>query len=178
MLTSITLKCSNRGANLQISPEMSNFACGYCGASQMVERSGGTVSLKLLTNAISQVQAGTDKTAAELAINRLKGGMQDLEITYDNLNLKHRAEMNVIQRSFKVIWFIVSIVSFLFAIYGGWVLVLILIIWIAASVFILYAYNQQIGSEKITYIEIRQKLFEKEKEIQQRIQQHKKIVDT
>lgn len=69
----INLKCINCGAALEITPDMDVFACGYCGASQMVERRGGTVALKRVTDAISRVQVGTDKTAAELALNRLSG---------------------------------------------------------------------------------------------------------
>lgn len=50
---------------------MDQFACGYCGTEQIVRRQGGTVSLKMVTEAISRVQTGTDRTAAELAIRRL-----------------------------------------------------------------------------------------------------------
>lgn len=54
-----------------MSQTLKQFACGYCGANQIVERSGGTVSLELVSGAIRKVQAGTDKTAAELALKRL-----------------------------------------------------------------------------------------------------------
>ena len=57
---------------------METFACGYCGASQIVERHGGTVSLKLVNDAIQKVQQGTDKTAAELAIKRLTKDLNDV----------------------------------------------------------------------------------------------------
>jgi hypothetical protein len=50
---------------------MNKFACGYCGTEQILERSGGTISLKSVTDAIAKVQTGTDKTAAELALYRL-----------------------------------------------------------------------------------------------------------
>ena len=67
----VPLKCVSCGAALEISPDMEQFACGYCGASLLVERRGGTVALKRLTDAIAKVQAGTDRTAAELDIKRL-----------------------------------------------------------------------------------------------------------
>jgi hypothetical protein len=38
----------------------------------LVQRRGGTVALKAVTEAIKQVQVGTDKTAAELALVRLQ----------------------------------------------------------------------------------------------------------
>jgi thiol:disulfide interchange protein len=50
---------------------MQHFVCAYCGTEVVVERRGGTITLKPLTDAIHKVQIGTDKTAAELAIRRL-----------------------------------------------------------------------------------------------------------
>ena len=44
-----------------------------------------TVWLKLVTDAISKVQAGTDKTAAELSIRRLKGEVAQLDAQYNQL---------------------------------------------------------------------------------------------
>jgi len=74
----IRLRCPNCGANLQIFDDMSRFACAYCGSEQIVERRGGTVSLKLIAEAISKVQRGTDKTAAELALTRLERELEQL----------------------------------------------------------------------------------------------------
>ena len=67
----LTLKCPSCGAALEIAPDMERFACGYCGTEQIVQRRGGTVALKAITAAITQIQIGTDRTAAELAIQRL-----------------------------------------------------------------------------------------------------------
>ena len=50
---------------------MSRFACGHCGTEVMAERGGGAVMLKAVAEAIRKVQAGTDKTAAELSLVRL-----------------------------------------------------------------------------------------------------------
>jgi len=74
----VALKCPNCGSSLNIAPEMTAFACGYCGANIVVRREGGTVSVAL-EHAIAKVQRGTDKTAAELAIARLKADLRDLE---------------------------------------------------------------------------------------------------
>ena len=71
-LGAITLKCTGCGASLDITPDLDVFSCGYCGARQLVRRSGGTVSLKPVEEAISRVQQGTDRTAAELAVRRLR----------------------------------------------------------------------------------------------------------
>lgn len=68
----INLNCANCGGKLEIYEDMNRFACGYCGTEQIVQRRGGTVALKAVTEAIQKVQIGTDKTAAELAIVRLE----------------------------------------------------------------------------------------------------------
>jgi DNA-directed RNA polymerase subunit RPC12/RpoP len=67
----LLLRCGNCGASLEISNELNQFACGYCGTEQIVERKGGTVALKPITDAIARIQTSTDKTAAELALRRL-----------------------------------------------------------------------------------------------------------
>ena len=70
------MKCPHCGAALEITDELERFACSYCGAQQLVQRTGGIVALKLVGDAISRVQQGTDRTAAELAVRRLR---EDLE---------------------------------------------------------------------------------------------------
>lgn len=76
----ITLSCPNCGANLNITSDMETFACGYCGSRQIVQRHGGTISLKLLGDAIARVQVGTDRTAAELAVRRLREELASTEL--------------------------------------------------------------------------------------------------
>jgi DNA-directed RNA polymerase subunit RPC12/RpoP len=68
----VNLNCSNCGAKLEIYENLTRFACGYCGTQLMVQRQGGIVSLSAVTEAVRQVQVGTDKTAAELALARLQ----------------------------------------------------------------------------------------------------------
>ena len=58
---------------------MDLFACSYCGTQQVVQRRGGTVALKLVSDAIARVQVGTDRTASELAIRRLKDEILAIE---------------------------------------------------------------------------------------------------
>lgn len=67
----IKLSCISCGSNLDISQSMNKLACGHCGTQQIVERSGGAIHLRGVAEALSKVQVGTDKTAAELAISRL-----------------------------------------------------------------------------------------------------------
>ena len=65
------LSCRSCGANLEISPDIGQFACAYCGVEQIVEHRGGIVALRPISEAIRKVQKGTDKAAAELALRRL-----------------------------------------------------------------------------------------------------------
>jgi DNA-directed RNA polymerase subunit RPC12/RpoP len=67
----VSFRCSNCGAALKVPADVSTLACGYCGSEQIVERSGGIVTLRPVIAALQRVQAGTDKTAAELALARL-----------------------------------------------------------------------------------------------------------
>ena len=67
----IKLSCVNCGSSLDISQQMNRLACGYCGTQQIVERSGGAIHLRGVAETLAKVQVGTDKTAAELAINRI-----------------------------------------------------------------------------------------------------------
>jgi len=68
----ISLNCASCGAKLDVYEDMERFSCSYCGTELIVQRRGGTVALKAVTEAIRKVQIGTDKTAAELAIPRLE----------------------------------------------------------------------------------------------------------
>ena len=81
----VRLECTGCGASLDITPNLEVFSCGYCGARQMVRRSGGSVSLKPLEEAISRVQRGTDRTASELAVPRLKEEMVALDNERKNM---------------------------------------------------------------------------------------------
>jgi hypothetical protein len=58
--------------------DIERFACGYCGTSLVIQRRGGTVALRAVTEAIKHVQMGTDKTAAELALVRLRRDRTEL----------------------------------------------------------------------------------------------------
>ncbi|MFC1744834.1 hypothetical protein ACFL35_12660 [Candidatus Riflebacteria bacterium] len=82
----ITLTCPSCNGKLEITPDMDRFACGYCGNEHIVKRAGGVVQLEAVTQAIHGVKAevkgvkvGVDKTAAELAIVRLRKEIAELQ---------------------------------------------------------------------------------------------------
>ena len=74
----INLNCTSCGGKLDVYDDMERFVCGYCGSAMIVQRRGGTVALKAVTEATRQVQIGTDKTAAELAIVRYEKELTEL----------------------------------------------------------------------------------------------------
>ena len=87
----INLTCANCGGKLEVYDDMEHFACGYCGSEMLVQRRGGTVILKAVTEAIHKVQIGTDKTAAELAIVRLNKELEELKADYFRMQESHSA---------------------------------------------------------------------------------------
>ena len=76
----ITMTCKSCGGKLQITPEIDDFACMYCGTEFKVNRAGGLISLNPLAEDIKKVSISTDKTASELAIIRLKEDVSKLEL--------------------------------------------------------------------------------------------------
>lgn len=72
MIDCISMSCPNCGAKLEVAHDGERLACGHCGTESMVRRRGGAVSLRPVVEAIRRVQSGTDRTAAELAIARLR----------------------------------------------------------------------------------------------------------
>jgi DNA-directed RNA polymerase subunit RPC12/RpoP len=72
-----SLQCKQCGANLEIQADFDRFACGYCGTQLLVQREGGTVSLKLV-EAVDRITKSTDRTGDELAIRRLESELTGL----------------------------------------------------------------------------------------------------
>jgi ribosomal protein S27E len=72
----VNLNCANCGAKLDVYDDLDRFSCSFCGTELVAQRRGGTVALRAVTEAISKVQVGTDKTAAELAITRYEKELQ------------------------------------------------------------------------------------------------------
>lgn len=68
----IRLTCPACGGKLELSSSIEQFACAHCGTEHVVNRSGGIISLQPLTEGLQRIQKGTDRTAAELALQRLR----------------------------------------------------------------------------------------------------------
>jgi len=87
--TFVSLSCVNCGAKLQVYEDMERFACQHCGTEVRVERRGGTVALKNVLDAIQRVQAGTDRTAAELAIVRYEKELEIARARLEQMRAEH-----------------------------------------------------------------------------------------
>jgi DNA-directed RNA polymerase subunit RPC12/RpoP len=78
----ISLTCPTCGGKLQITNNIERFACGYCGNEHLVKRSGGIVTIEPVIEGLKKIQEGTDKTASELAIRRVR---EDIDSLFKNL---------------------------------------------------------------------------------------------
>lgn len=79
----VTLTCPNCGGKLQVTPDLDRFACGYCGQEHIVKRGGGVVALAPVVEKLTGIKTGVDRTAAELAVARLKTEIAELKTELD-----------------------------------------------------------------------------------------------
>ena len=68
----IRMSCPSCGGKLTINSDIERFTCMYCSGEYLVRRGGGVISLAPVIAGIKAVGRGVDKTAAELAIQRLQ----------------------------------------------------------------------------------------------------------
>jgi ribosomal protein S27AE len=75
----ITLTCPTCGGKLQITSDIERFVCGHCGNEHIIKRAGGIISLTPVVEELKKVGVSVDKTASELAINRLQREINELD---------------------------------------------------------------------------------------------------
>lgn len=93
----VPLKCSNCGGALDVTPAMDFFACGYCGSQLVVLRNEGTVTLEVAIEAVARIQRGTDRTAAELAVRRLREDLVEIETERQRLAAEIKKQLLQLQ---------------------------------------------------------------------------------
>ena len=162
---------------MEITTEMTSFACGYCGASQIVERQGGTISLRLIEDAIGKVQVGTDKTAAELAIKRLGAELIAVEETYNQTLDAKRKQLDTNGQVFAVVWIIGVIVGLSFMFQGGVIGTLAVILIIAGTVAVIYFWNKECTSIGLRFSETEKALINEGNLIRNKIKENRLLVD-
>ncbi|SFG54313.1 hypothetical protein SAMN05518865_113188 [Duganella sp. CF458] len=114
----LSLKCVNCGAGLEVKEDINDFACGYCGVQQHVERSGGIVSLRRLEEALDDVKLGTNRAASELALTRLQADVAAICARRDSQVGALRAADA--RNSALVGWAIIAFAIFAIVMYGWW----------------------------------------------------------
>jgi len=170
MLKSISLKCVNCGADLDITTEMSDFACGYCGAAQTVERSGGTVSLKLSADGVSKVRAGADGTA-EAAVKRLKEELQVTESSMKRLEVKKQREINKKSGTALGIWGALTLVCLILMLLSGISSAFIMPVFVGLTVIALILFKKTYEKISEKYETSINPLATKTQEIKKRIEE-------
>jgi len=177
MLKIIPMKCASCGSNLEITPEMDTFACGFCGATQVVERSGGTISLRLVTDAIRKVQVGTDKTAAELALKRLARELESVEQEFHDMIARRSADIQRNHKVFAWVWAGGIAVCFIIGAPGGAAPYFALFVGILDTVGVIYFGLKQDSAIRARYKQLERKILARGNNIQQKIDQNRKFVD-
>jgi hypothetical protein len=138
----VRMSCLSCGGGLEISKDIDQFVCTYCGTEQRVERKGGTIALKRVADAIAKVQVGTDKTAAELALYRLPHELNTLmwhrnqRVTYWQYELakpRGTADAYVLLGLFLCLTAIAVVTSILFDLAGSYVALIGCVLSIGAS---------------------------------------------
>ena len=108
----VTLSCPSCGGKLNITNDIERFACGHCGREHVVKRAGGIVSLSPVVEALKKVEVGVDKTASELAINRLQREIDELRSQRTALIVSSpKPQVNVIFPFLIVAGILVAVVS-------------------------------------------------------------------
>jgi hypothetical protein len=104
---------------------MTRFACAHCGSEMIAEHRGSTIILKSVQDAIQKVQACTGKTAAELAIVRLRQ-----EISEKDQEIQQaEAESKTTSYGFLLALTAIALLGFAITVNGTW---LGIFLWIPA----------------------------------------------
>ncbi|MGJ5815784.1 hypothetical protein [Paludibaculum fermentans] len=130
----VPLSCENCGGKLEVYEDMTRFACAHCGSEMIAEHRGSTVILKSVRDAIQKVQAGTEKTAAELSIVRLR---QEIAEKDEEIQ-QAQAEAETISRGFLLSLAVIAILGLWITVDGTWLGVFL---WIPAAAIGLIYYS-------------------------------------
>lgn len=75
----LTLTCPTCGAKLKLGANVNLLVCANCGNEHMVHRDGAAIYLGPIAQDVQQIRVGVDKTAAELAVIRLKKEIAEMD---------------------------------------------------------------------------------------------------
>ena len=171
----LSLKCSNCGGDLKIGSDVEHFACGYCGSSQVVHRDGGIVTLKAVEAAIAKVQLGTDRTAAELAVRRLKDDLDEVGKKVRHLVQANIAEKERSQAFLAKAAAIVGIIPFLWILFysTGWAVLWAVVVF-AITLYLMVQSRSRIDGRYQTKLN---PLFEREDLLKKRLIEQTRVLE-
>jgi len=89
----VSQKCPNCGANLDVDAKTELFACEYCGATIAVERKDGDVALAAISAVVAKLTSGSERGAAEMAVKRLTTELAAAEIERARHDARRAAEL-------------------------------------------------------------------------------------
>jgi len=171
----ITLKCLNCGANLRIGAAIVEFACEYCGASQVVLRDGGIVCLQLLSAKVDRIRETVDRTAAELGIHRLNGELEELEEKYNRLEESDRGQKELIKQLFFALFGVVCISGLVASGYAGSIIPAALFI-LTGGIVLFFIWRRIVSGMTSDFDRGSKHLIDRGSDIKKRIIEHEKIV--
>lgn len=121
----ISLACPSCGGNLRITSDADRFACKYCGREHLVRRQGGILTVTPVLEKLDRIVSGVDRSASELAINRLRSEIGQLKDQVEDRwgymdSWQHHMARNV---SSKIMWIV-----------GVWALALLLSLCMGGAV--------------------------------------------
>ena len=82
----VSMTCRNCGGKIRINNNADQFICQNCGSEFLISINEGAISIKLLSEGLIKISKSTDKTASELALERLKDEKVDLITSFYNIS--------------------------------------------------------------------------------------------
>lgn len=161
----VTLSCPNCGGKLEITQDIEKFACSYCGQEQIVKRGRGIISLKPVVDELKEVKVGVDKTASELAINRIVKEINEINEEIEKLNRGNESGC-------LWVFIIPAFIMVLIAISEKTIIPLFIGGFFIYGIFFLMHHNDKKLREELT------PFIEKKKELESALSKHKKIVSS
>ena len=143
----------------------------------MVQRQGGTISLRPVTDAIRLVQAGTDKTAAELALKRLSGELQNVEFEFTQLRFRRLRALQATGKVFCWVWIGGIVLSLFISAAGGMASYFAILIGIGVTAGVIYFWVKQKGIIGSRYDQLERDVCDRGNEIRRKIDRKKAFVD-
>jgi hypothetical protein len=81
------MTCPSCGGKLTIQPDIDQLLCLHCGNQFLVKRNDGSIALKSISEKLTNINIGIDRTALELTIKRIKEEVKELKQLYASIEI-------------------------------------------------------------------------------------------